>query len=382
HLDPEASDEQQDALLAALLEQAVREGEDAVKRTPDQLEVLREAGVVDAGAHGLVVIMAGIVAGLRGDIAAPEVAHHAPPAGTRPHHESNRFRYCTNFIVTGAGLDGRSFVSRLEEIGDSVLVVGGEATIKVHVHTDEPDGAVALFEGAGKVSQLDVADMNAQVAERTARLLRSGRCSAVAVTSGAGVRELFQGMGAFAVDGGETFNPSIYDLLAAIHEVPSEEVLVLPNNPNVVLAAERAAELSDKDARVVDCTAPQAGLVALLELDPELGVEENAERLEAALVDLRLGSVAPAARDDARGRFVAGDAVGFIADEIVAWGGAGSTLATTMAGISEEAELVTVIGGAGAPIPLHELNGHAPEGVELELHEGGQANYWWLLAAE
>ena len=243
-----------------------------------------------------------------------------------------------------------------------MLVVGDEATLKVHVHTDEPEEAVALFEAAGEVSQLDVADMREQVAERDERRLRAGRCSVVAVTSGDGMRELYEGLGAFVVDGGDTFNPSIYDLLAAIHEVPSEEVLVLPNNPNVVMAAERAAELSDKDARVVDCTAPQAGLVALVELDPEHSADENAERLEAALDEVRTGSVAPAARDDKQGRFVTGDAVGFVGGEIVAWGGPESTLAETMAGIGEGAEIVTVIGGEGAPIPLGEIEAHARRG--------------------
>lgn len=236
------TDSEQDQLLAEVLEEAVRDGERAVARTPEQLEVLRESGVVDAGAHGLVLIVAGIVAGLRGDVEAPEVAHHAPAADTRPHHEDSRYRYCTNFIVTGEGLDGRSFVPRLEELGDSVLVVGDEATIKIHVHTDEPDDAVALFGDSGEVSQLDVADMREQVAERRARL-RAGRCAAVAVVAGHGMRELYEDLGAYVVDGGETFNPSIYDLLAAIHEVPAAEVVVFPNNPNVVMAAERAAEL-------------------------------------------------------------------------------------------------------------------------------------------
>ncbi len=377
----DATPEQQDAMLADLLEQVVREGERAVARTPEQLEVLRESGVVDAGAHGLVLIMAGIVAGLRGEIDAPAVPHYAPAGDTRPHHEDSRFRYCTNFIVTGEGLERRSFVPRLEEIGDSVLVVGDEATLKVHVHTDQPQDAVALFEAAGEVSQLDVADMREQVAERTARL-EAGRCSAVAVVSGDGVRDLYEGMGAYVIDSGQTFNPSIYDLLAAIHEVPSEEVLVLPNNPNVVMAAERAAELSDKVAHVLACTSQQAGLVALVELDPEQSAEHNAERLGEALAEVRIGSVAPAARDDAQGRFVIGDAVGFVADEIVAWGGAGSTLAQTLSRLAEGAEIITVIAGEGAPIPLGELETHAPDGVELELHQGGQAHYWWLLAAQ
>jgi hypothetical protein len=373
---------QQDALLAELLDDAVRDGEAAVARTPEQLEILRESGVVDAGAYGLVVILAGVVAGLRGDANGPSVLqHYLPASDTRPHHEDSRYRYCTNFIVTGSGLDSRSLVPRLEELGDSVLVVGDEATLKVHVHTDEPEAAMALFEDLGRVSRLDVADMREQIAERTARL-QAGRCAAVAVVAGRGMRELYEGLGAFVVDGGETFNPSIYDLLAAIHEVPSEEVLVFPNNPNVIMAAERAAELSDKQASVVRCTSQQAGVAALVELDPAAGIEENEHRLTAALEGIRAGSVASAARDDAKGRFVRGDAVGFVEDEIVAWGGAGSTLRETIARLAEDAELLTVISGESPPIALGELEGYAPEGVEVELHEGGQPHYWWLLAAE
>jgi DAK2 domain fusion protein YloV len=381
-LSPDATPAEQDELLAELLEAAVRDGEAAVARTPEQLEVLRESGVVDAGAHGIVVILAGVVAGLRGDAdGSPEVPHYTPAPDTRPHHEDSRYRYCTNFIVTGAGLESRSWVPRLEELGDSVLVVGDEATLKVHVHTDGPEGAVALFDGSGEVSQLDVADMREQIAERSARL-QAGRCAAVAVVAGRGMRELYEGLGAFVVDGGETFNPSIYDLLAAIHEVPAEEVVVFPNNPNVVMAAERAAELSDKKARVVVCTSQQAGLAALVELDPSASIEENGQRLTSSLDGIRAGSVAPAARDDAKGRFVTGDAVGFVGDEIVAWGGAGSTLSETMSRLAEGAEILTVVGGDGAPIPLAELEAHAPDGVELELHEGGQPHYWWLLAAQ
>jgi DAK2 domain fusion protein YloV len=381
-LSPDTTPAEQDALLAELLEDAVRDGESAVARTPEQLEILRESGVVDAGAYGLVVILAGVVAGLRGDPATPSaLQHHAPASDTRPHHEDSRYRYCTNFIVTGSGLDNRSFVPRLEELGDSVLVVGDEATLKVHVHTDEPEAAMSLFEGSGRVSRLDVADMREQIAERTARL-QAGRCAAVAVVSGRGIRELYEGLGAFVVDGGETFNPSIYDLLAAIHEVPSEEVLVFPNNPNVIMAAERAAELSDKQARVVKCTSQQAGVAALVELNPMASLDENEERISSSLEGIRAGSVAPASRDDVKGRFVTGDAVGFVDDEIVAWGGAGSTLGETMSRLAEGAEILTVIGGEGAPIAPAELEGLAPEGVELELHDGGQPNYWWLLAAQ
>jgi DAK2 domain fusion protein YloV len=381
----DVSDEQQDAILAEVLERAIEDGERAVARTPEQLEVLRESGVVDAGGHGLVLILAGVVAALRGDEKLPEISHYEPPRRSLPHHEDSRFRYCTNFIVSGSGLSSRDFLPRLEGLGDSVLVVGDEATLKVHVHTDEPEAAVALFEGAGAVTNLDVADMREQMAERDA-LFAAGvsppPTGVVAVAAGEGLERLFAELGAHVVPGGETLNPSTYELLAGIHGVPAAEVLVLPSSSNVVMAAERACELSEKPARVVPAMSQQASLLALVELDPAAGSTENAERLEGALAGVATGGVAPAARDDAQGRFKQGDAVGFADGEIVAWGGAGSTLSRTVQHLAEGAEIVTVIGGEGAPIALAQIDTHVPDGVEIETHEGGQSSWWWLLAAQ
>src|SRR5437868_2881902 len=161
---------QQDAVLAEVLERAIEEGERAVARTPEQLDVLRESGVVDAGGHGLVLILAGVVAALRGDDEMPEISHYDAPRRSLPHHEDSRYRYCTNFIVSGRGLENREYLPRLEKLGDSVLVVGDDVTLKVHVHTDEPEAAVTVFDGVGEVTNLDVADMREQMAERDARL--------------------------------------------------------------------------------------------------------------------------------------------------------------------------------------------------------------------
>jgi DAK2 domain fusion protein YloV len=381
--DREVTDEEQDAVLAQVLEKAIEDGERAVARTPEQLEVLRESGVVDAGGHGLVLILAGVVAGLRGDGAeTPEVQHHEPPRRSLPHHEDSRYRYCTNFIVSGKGLQDRKYLPRLEKLGDSVLVVGDDVTLKVHIHTDEPEAATEVFEGVGEVTNLDVADMREQMAERDARLGAGGRTGVVAVAAGDGLQRLFGELGAHVVPGGETLNPSTYELLAGIHSVPSEEVLVLPSSSNVIMAAERACELSDKPARVVPATSQQASLLALVELDPEAPLAENAERLGEAIEGVAIGGVAPAARDDAQGRFKKGDAVGFVDGEIVAWGGAGSTLDETLQRLASDAEILTVIAGDGAPIPLEEIDVHAPEGVEVETHEGGQPSWWWLLAAQ
>ena len=176
--------EQQDLLIAEVLERALDAGQQSVRRGPDLLPVLREAGVVDAGGFGLTVIFAGVIAALRG-AEAPELDHHEPARVTHPQHASSTFRYCTNFAVTGEALDPGAWIAKLEAIGDSVLVVGDPRTLKVHVHTDTPGQATDLFAGAGSVSRLDVADMLEQVQQRTERLAEpTAVCGVVAVVAG------------------------------------------------------------------------------------------------------------------------------------------------------------------------------------------------------
>src|SRR5215211_3270624 len=324
-LGPDAADAEQDRLLAQVLENALEAAKEAVERGPEQLAVLREAG---------------------------------------------------------------SVVPRLEEIGDSVLVVGDQQTLRVHVHTDEPDLALAIFEAVGEVSRLDVADMHEQVADRAGRLDddpdrgEEAVCGIVAVASGEGLRRLYEELGAYVVDGGPTMNPSTYELLAGIHEVHAAEVLVLPNSPNVILAAERAAELSERPARVVHTTAPQEGLAALLGFDPGRTGEQNAATVAEEAASLRLGGVAPAARDDPQGRFRAGEAVGYANGELAAWGDPAKTLAATIARLAARSELLTCIAGDHPPEPREVVERAIPEGVELDYHEGGQPAWWWLLCAE
>jgi fatty acid kinase len=385
-LGPHADPATQNRLIADVLERAVLAGEASLRRGPELLPVLREAGVVDAGGYGVIVILAGVVAALRGD-EAPALEHHAPARITHPEHSSETFRWCTNFAVTGTALEAQSFVPALEAIGDSVLVVGDRRTLKVHVHTDDPERAIAVFDGAGAVSRLDVADMRAQVAARDTRLdaaiaAPEARSGALAVVSGSGLRLLFASLGVHVLDGGPTLNPSTHELLAGIHAVPAEQVVVLPNSPNVRMAAERAAELAEKNVVVVPTRSQQAGLSAALALVPQRGAAENAVAMEDVLAALRTGGVAPAARADAGGRFAVGDAVGFVDEEIVAWGEADATLEAVLARLGDGAELVTVIAGAGAPLADERVEALVPDGVELELSDGGQPGWWWLLSAE
>jgi DAK2 domain fusion protein YloV len=375
----------QDALIAEVLETALDAGQQSVKRGPELLPILREAGVVDAGGYGLTVLFVGVVAALRGT-EAPELEHHAPARVTHPQHESSTFRYCTNFAVTGEGLEPSTWVASLESIGDSVLVVGDQRTLKVHVHTDEPERATALFAGLGAVSRLDVADMHEQVEQRFERLAPpTTACGVVAVVAGKGMEDLFTSLGATPLPGGPTLNPSTYELLAGIHDVPAEEVVVLPNSPNVLMAAEHAAELSEKRVFVVPTRSQQAGLAAAVALDPERGAVANGEAMLEALALVRTGAVTGAARDDAEARparFHRGDAVGFVDERLVAWGEPAETLEAVLGELGREAELVTLIAGAGAPLDGDTVSALAPSGVELEYSWGGQPAYWWLIAAE
>ena len=158
---------------------------------------------------------------------------------------------------------------------------------------------------------------------------------------------------------------------------------MLPNSGNVILAAERAAELSEKTVAVVESRWPQAGLACLVEHDPDAGLEENAHRLRGALDDIATGAVAPAARDDKQGRFAQGDAVGFVDEEIVVWGDPGETLLGVLERLAEGSEILTCVCGRRTPRSSRRRSPRSRRsGVEVEFHDGGQPHYWWLLAAE
>lgn len=392
NFEPGISDDQQNDALAQLMAGAVSVGEESVARSPDLLPLLKESGVVDSGGYGMVVIMSGIFAALSGDDDAPgRVTHHIAPAhGVARHHESSDYRWCTNFAVTGNELAAERFRAGLERLGDSVLVVGDATTLRIHVHTNDPDAAMALFGEFGEVVDVELEDMHAMTAARSERLgavvnvadQAKGQCGLVAVVSADGIAGLFQDLGATIVDGGETMNPSTEELLAAIEAAPEAEVVVLPNSANVVMAAERAVELAAKSAKVVPTTSQQAGLAASIALNAAASAERNAGAMADALAQLRTGGVAPAARDDADGRFGKGDAVGFIDEDLVAWGSPDETLQVVLTQLGDGAELMTCIAGERPPLGVDQVRELAPPQAELELLDGGQPNWWWLISAE
>lgn len=394
-LPAEAGALEQNVVIAELVERALEAGSESLMRGPGLLPALREAGVVDAGGYGVMVMLSGIAAALRGTAPVlPPLPDVAPVS--HPHHISSTYRYCTNFAVTGEGLDARQYISALERLGDSVLVVGDSTTLKIHLHTDDPKAATSLFDEAGMVSHLDVADMRAPTRHSEESVVRdSSRALSglVAVASGPGIRSLFESFGAGVVDAGSASNGrgsddgsapnvSTYDLLAAIHAIDAEQVVVLPNAPELLAAARCAAELSDKAVFVVASRSNQAGLAAAAVLDPSRGASENADSMTQMLARVSTGSVAAAANDDPDGRYRTGDAIGFVDDELIAWGVPREALRAVLERLAGGAELITCLRGADAPLDDGTVETLAVGEVEFELSEGGQRGSWWLLAAE
>jgi DAK2 domain fusion protein YloV len=375
------------------LPEIVAAGDETVTQTREMLPVLREAGVVDAGAAGLVEIVRGIAAVLAGE-ALPEAPELEDGLGLEAiHQELSHFRYCTVFVVEGDDLDLPSLESELEQLGDSLLVVGDRNAIKVHVHTDDPGRALSLGVARGAIGGVEIANMHEQTHQREERLLHAvpegqAASAVVAVASGAGNRALFESGGAIVVDGGETMNPSTADLVAAIEGAAENEVVLLPNNKNVLMAAEQAADHASKLVRVVPTTSLQAGLAALVAFDPSLGADDNGSAIAGAIEALATGAVTVASRDvqldglDVR----KGAWLGLADGEPVAGGAAFDDVVRSVLErmLAEPRGILTLLTGDGAPDLnglLSELEATHPE-LELEVHEGGQAHYPLLLAAE
>ena len=381
--------------LPGLLRGVLARGESALARTPELLDVLRDAGVVDAGGAGLVEITRGLVAGVTGD-ELPQPAAAAELGFEAIHRELSAFRYCTAFLVEGERLDAASLECELEALGDSLLVVGDEAVLKVHVHTDDPGAALSLGTVRGAISGVEIADMHAQTVERERRLSEpivtpaADRVSdVVAVVAGSGNRRLYESLGATRiVEGGQSMNPSAADILEAIEATAAPEVVVLPNNGNVIMSAEQAAALAAKPARIVPTRSIQAGLSALLAYDPDVAASDNELAMREAIGSVATAAVTSASRDvELNGLSIRqGEYLGLLEDEPLVGGRSFDEVAAAVidALLSTPHDTMTVLTGEDAPAIdglVRQVATRHPD-VELDVQPGGQPHYHLLIAAE
>jgi len=374
----------------------VARGEDCVRRTQGMLPALKEAGVVDAGAAGLVEIMRGIASALAGEpLAAPPDGATWVVADEAIHHELSLYRYCTVFVVEGDHLDAAALEAELEPLGDSLFVVGDPSALKVHVHTDDPGRALSLGVARGTIAGVEIANMHEQMREREERLLHAvpaegleEATAAVAVASGAGNRRLLESLGARVVDGGRTMNPSTAELLAAIDGAAADGVIVLPNDRNVLMAAEHAAAAASRTVHVVPSVSLQAGLAAMVAFDAGASLDENVAAMEAAVEDIATGAVTIASRDvETNGLAVRKGAwLGLSEGVPVAGGESFDDVARAVLErmLVTPRGIVTLLTGEEPPsldALLADLASRHPE-LELEVKDGGQPHYALLLAAE
>jgi fatty acid kinase len=375
------------------LAQLIRRGEEAVARTPEQLDVLREAGVVDAGAAGLLEILRGIAAGVAHEELPEGPVERDEPRVEAIHQELSRYRYCTTFVIEGQQLDLDSIEAELDRLGDSLLVVGDPSALKVHVHTDEPGKALSIGTAAGVIDRVEIANMHEQTLQREGRLLEvvpdTTISAVVAVVAGGGNRRLFESLGATqVVEGGQTMNPSTADLLAAIEAAPANDVIVLPNNSNVILAAEHAVQHTDKRAELVPTDSIPAGLAAMVVFDPDRNAEENAEEMRDVLASVATGEVTVASRDaELNGLAIRqGAYLGLAEGEAVAEGTDFDEVAAAVVErlLAEPRGVLTLLTGEDEPdlAPLLARVGAEHPEVELEVQQGGQPHYPLLLGAE
>jgi hypothetical protein len=287
-------------------------------------------------------------------------------------------------------VDPDELEAELDRLGDSLLVVGGRGAVKVHLHTDEPGTALALGTAVGVIEEVDIKNMHLQTAEREERILIAevAVCGVVSVCAGAGNRRLFESLGAACVEGGQSMNPATADIVAAIEALPASEAVVLPNNKNVILAAEQAVGASARPARLVSTRSVQAGLGAMVSFDLSLSAEENAVAMEAAAAGVRSAAVTRASRDAVVGDLAVGKGqfLGLLEGDPVA---AGPVLEPVAREVLErllepQADVLTILVGEDGP-SVDDLVAFAREqspDLEVEVHDGGQPHYLLLLAAE
>ena len=366
-------------------------GEKALEETTEQLDILKQAGVVDAGGAGLIEIVRGIASYLRGE----ELPEPAPLLEAIPldavHQELSKFRYCTSFFVEGDRVDPDELEVELQKLGDSLLVVGAAGAVKAHLHTDEPGRALALATAVGVIEEVDVKNMHVQTTQREERLLpaeETAICGAVSVCAGAGTQRLFESLGATCVEGGQSMNPSTAEIVAAIEALRASEAIVLPNNKNVILAAEQAVGAAEKPARLVPTRSVQAGLGAMVSLDPNRPAGENGADMDAAAAGVRSGAVTQASRDAVVGDLAVeeGQFLGLLEGEPATSGPVLQPVARDLLErlLENGPDVLTILvgeGGEGVDDLVAFVREEHPN-LEVEVHEGGQPHYFLLFGAE
>lgn len=385
---------------------------ESLNNTPKQLPVLREAGVVDAGGAGYVVIWEGAVKFLTGDIKAQDlvkVDDTTTFAGVLS-EESIEFQYCTEFLVQGDNIPQEDLRDYLADIGDSLIVVGDGDLVKIHVHTNNPGLALEKAVNYGQLLKIKIENM----IEQNKEAVSSGKAGwttesgavefkstqkkdveqelgVVTVAAGEGISVIMQSLGADRViSGGQTMNPSTADILDAVENCPAQNVIILPNNKNIVTTAEQVPDVTEKNVFVIKSKTIPQGIKALLSYDPDMSAEDNVKNMKDAIKEVKTGEVTFAVRDtNMNGMQIAEkDVIGLIEGKIQTVGKDVSGVVKELVSklVDENSAILTLYFGAdieedAAKELVDELNEQYPD-LEMEAYSGNQPLYYYLISVE
>ena len=397
--------------VLAVMTSAAAAARESVARTPTLLPVLAEAGVVDAGGQGFYVMLEGWLRYLRGEeeeapVGAPvgreELERDWLAVSSQMHSQMHAigqamYGYCTEFLLSGQGLPADDVRARMLELGDSVLVVGDESLVRVHLHTDDPGAALSHCTTFGRLNQVKVDNIEAQAEQFLAMHQRQTVAAeptdiaTVAVVAGEGMEQIFRSVGATAVvHGGPTMNPSTRELLDAIEQCPSDKAILIPNDKNIVMAAQQVIPLSKKEVRVVGSTSLPQGVAALLAFSPDLDLDANAEAMEEARTTVHTVEVTRAIRSTRVGglRIREGQAIAVVNGELKV---AQRVPADAVKAALEHlplAELSLITLYYGEDTTEHEVHVLARElrrlypHHDVEVVSGGQPHYYYIVSVE
>lgn len=409
--------------IVAVMKGTYEAAEAALKTTPDLLPVLKEVGVVDSGGQGLTFVYQGFYDALSGNVRDDEVhkpspvemdemvsAEHHKSAQGKLNTEDIKYGYCTEIMVRlGAGrlvekkFDYDEFRGYLAEIGDSLLVIADDEVVKVHVHTEHPGMVLSYGQKFGSLIKVKVDNMRLQhetILEKDEEEEReeeiseneiSGDYGIIAIASGEGVAEIFKNLGAtYVLSGGQTMNPSTQDIVDAIAKTKKDKVIILPNNKNIFLAADQAAEVCDVDAVVVPSKTIAQGMAAMLGFSKDADLEENKEAMTDELDTVISGQITIAVRDTTiEGREIKkDDYMGIVDGNIVVTNPDRKEAAIEMvkAMLDEDSEVVTIIygedGNKEEAEAIETAVSELDEDLEIEIHEGNQPVYPYLISVE
>ncbi len=397
--------------ITELMREVCRESKIMLDKTPEMLPALKKAKVVDSGGMGLLIILQGMQEalenGLKVTTGTPQAVKSSVAKAQRSEtmsEEDIKFGYCTEFIILGDSNHAEEFKSKVINKGDSLVVVGYEDVIKVHIHTNNPGKVLEEAVKFGELSKIKIDNMREEHREmlegmyeeaaETEESVAAGefkKYAFISVAMGEGMKNIFKDLGVdYVIEGGQTMNPSTQDMLEAIEKLNAEHIFILPNNKNIIMAANQAAEISDKDIRVIPTKTIPQGITCITMFNPEADVEENTEELKEAMEMVKTTSVTYAVRDtEVDGKEIKeGNILGLVEGKIKEVGEDPYKVAEDLIDslVDEDSELITIFYGKDCEEEkvdalIEKLEGKY-EDLDVQCYKGEQPLYYFIMSVE